>query len=74
MERDVFGICLSTSMLSGNLSSTFTHVRAYEAVEDELDARVKHAFPQLSGQQLLDNITQSDELIWRAEYCCSQSK
>lgn len=30
MERDTFGICLNKAMLSKNMHSTFTHVRAYE--------------------------------------------
>ncbi len=33
MERDTFGICLNKAMLSENMYSTFTHVRAYEKTE-----------------------------------------
>ncbi|SDH63956.1 hypothetical protein SAMN04488136_12283 [Vibrio xiamenensis] len=73
MERDVFGICLSTSMLSRNLSSTFTHVRAYEA-GDDVEVKVKHTFPQLSGEQVLESMSQRDDLIWRAEFCCRFDK
>lgn len=73
MERDAFGICLSTSMLSHNLSSTFTHVRAYET-SNRLDARVKHTYPQLSGEQLLESMSHNNDLVWRAEFCCPFDK
>lgn len=70
MERDSFGICLSKSMLSSNLSSTFTHVRAYEQVATGDDVKVLHAFPQLSGQEVLANMRSAKALLWRAEFAC----
>ncbi|AIU66672.1 MULTISPECIES: hypothetical protein [Vibrio] len=74
MKRDMFGICLSKSMLSRNLSSTFTHVRAYEKSDLDNDVKVMHAFPQLSGQELLTTIQSSKQLLWRAEYVCLNQK
>ncbi|MBA5763574.1 hypothetical protein H2O73_14520 [Vibrio sp. 404] len=74
MKRDVFGICLSKSMLSQNLSSTFTHVRAYSRSELIEDAQVRHAYPQISGQDLLNNMQTDKSLFWRAEYVCRIGK
>lgn len=74
MKRDVFGICLSKGMLSNNLSSTFTHVRAYQKSEGSEDVTVMHAFPQMSGQELLTNMKTTKRLLWRAEFICLQSK
>ncbi|KJY81548.1 cation transporter [Vibrio galatheae] len=74
MERDVFGICLSKGMLSNNLSSTFTHVRAYQKSEQGEDVTVMHAFPQMSGRDLLTNMEGTKRLLWRAEYVCSNLK
>lgn len=74
MKRDMFGICLSKSMLSRNLSSTFTHVRAYEQSTHDDEVKVRHAYPQLSGQELLTTIQSSKRLLWRAEYVCLSQK
>jgi hypothetical protein len=74
MKRDIFGICLSKSMLSNNLSSTFTHVRAYQKSDQSEDVTVMHAFPQMSGQELLTNMKQTKRLLWRAEFVCSDNK
>lgn len=74
MKRDVYGICLSKSLLSNNLSSTFTHVRAYQRDLDGEDAKVMHAFPQLSGEELLNNMLSTKRLLWRAEFLCSVIK
>ncbi|KGY12264.1 cation transporter [Vibrio tubiashii] len=74
MKRDVFGICLSRGMLTNNLSSTFTHVRAYQRSEENEDVTVMHAFPQMSGQELLTNMKGSTRLLWRAEFVCSDMK
>ncbi|MCG9576753.1 hypothetical protein L1D14_10930 [Vibrio tubiashii] len=74
MKRDVFGICLSKGMLSNNLSSTFTHVRAYQRSEESEDVTVLHAFPQMSGQELLTNMKETKRLLWRAEFICSSNK
>ena len=74
MKRDVFGICLSKGMLSNNLSSTFTHVRAYQRSEESEEVTVLHAFPQMSGQELLTNMKETKRLLWRAEFICSGSK
>lgn len=70
MERDIFGICLSKSMLSNNLSGTFTHVRAYSKSRREEDAQVMRAYPQLSGKEVLANMESSKSLFWRAEFAC----
>ncbi|WP_070971353.1 hypothetical protein [Vibrio sonorensis] len=70
MKRDVFGICLSKSMLSNNLKSTFTHVRAYEMDKTHEGAVVKHAFPQLSGEEVLESMQTKKRLVWRAGFCC----
>ncbi|UUM31696.1 hypothetical protein [Vibrio japonicus] len=70
MERDIFGICLSKSMLSRNLSGTFTHVRAYAKPDRDEDAKVMHAYPQLSGKEVLANMELSKSLFWRAEFAC----
>ncbi|MEF1282530.1 MULTISPECIES: hypothetical protein [unclassified Vibrio] len=74
MKRDIFGICLSRSMLSNNLASTFTHVRAYQKSDQGEDVTVMHAYPQMSGQELLTNLKQSERLLWRAEFVCSNNK
>lgn len=74
MERDAFGICLSKGMLSNNLSSTFTHVRAYQKSGESEDVTVMHAFPQMSGQELLASMQGSKRLLWRAEFVCSAFK
>ncbi|RTZ16775.1 hypothetical protein EJ063_08255 [Vibrio aquaticus] len=74
MKRDVFGICISKNMLSNNLSSTFTHIRAYQKLGKGEDVAVLHAFPQLSGQELLHNMNSSQTLLWRAEFVCSSLK
>ncbi|WP_114767815.1 hypothetical protein [Vibrio rhodolitus] len=74
MKRDVYGICLSKNMLSKNLSSTFTHVRAYSKAEVLEDACVRHAFPQMSGKDLLNSIKTDASLFWRAEYVCQGNK
>ncbi|CAK4068095.1 hypothetical protein OH458_13340 [Vibrio sp. MarTm2] len=74
MKRDIFGICLSRSMLSSNLSGTFTHVRAYARSNREDDAKVMHAFPQLSGKEILANMESSNSLLWRAEFACLEQK
>ncbi|NVD06732.1 hypothetical protein FCU94_07375 [Vibrio sp. JPW-9-11-11] len=74
MKRDVFGICLSKNMLSNNLSSTFTHVRAYEKSEQGEDVTVMHAFPQMSGQEVLRNMHDTGRLLWRAEFVCMDNK
>lgn len=72
MKRDIFGICLSKSMLSNNLSSTFTHVRAYESLDSQDEVKVRHAFPQMSGEQILENMSAAKSLLWRAEFACLQ--
>jgi hypothetical protein len=72
MKRDIFGICLSKTMLSNHRSSTFTHVRAYEQLDTEEGARVMHAFPQMSGEQILESMGAAKSLLWRAEYACTQ--
>ncbi|TOO17726.1 hypothetical protein CGH41_24255, partial [Vibrio parahaemolyticus] len=48
MERDTFGICLNKAMLSENMYSTFTHVRAYEKNGGNAsDLKVLLSFPQM---------------------------
>ncbi|WP_038174640.1 MULTISPECIES: hypothetical protein [Vibrio] len=74
MKRDVFGICLSKNMLSNNLASTFTHVRAYEKPNGSDDLVVMRAFPQMSGQEVLSNMHESNRLFWRAEFVCMDNK
>ena len=74
MKRDGFGICLSKALLNNNLSSTFTHVRAYQTSSESEDVTVLHAFPQMSGQELLSSMTSSKKLLWRAEFVCSNAK
>ncbi|MEZ8823719.1 hypothetical protein AB4259_10325 [Vibrio amylolyticus] len=70
MKKDVFGICLSKSMLSKNLNTTFTHVRAYEALDTNSEIKVAQAYPQLSGKEVLSSMRDSKELLWRAEFSC----
>ncbi|WP_341665115.1 hypothetical protein [Vibrio sp.] len=70
MKRDTFGICLSKSMLSTNLSSTFTHVRAYEKSKHGDNIIVMRSYPQLSGKELITTIDASRNLLWRAEFIC----
>ena len=70
MKRDMFGICLSKSMLSHNLSSTFTHVRAYKKSKYSDGVKVMCSYPQLSGEELLTTIKSSRSLLWRAEFIC----
>ncbi|WP_284193249.1 hypothetical protein [Vibrio zhanjiangensis] len=74
MKRDMFGICVSKSMLSHNLSSTFTHVRAYEKSKHNDKIKVMCSYPQLSGQELLTTIRSSRNLLWRAEFICPSNK
>ncbi|GAA5644643.1 MULTISPECIES: hypothetical protein [Vibrio] len=74
MRRDVFGICLSKSMLNNNLGATFTHVRAYQSDERSDDVRVMKSYPQMSGQEVLNTMQDSKSLIWRAEFCCLPMK
>jgi tryptophan synthase beta subunit len=61
-------------MLSRNLSGTFTHVRAYAKTNSVEDAKVMHAFPQLSGKELLANMESAHSLVWRAEFACLEQK
>ncbi|WGY46789.1 MULTISPECIES: hypothetical protein [unclassified Vibrio] len=69
MERDAFGICLSQQMLAEHLQSTFTHVRAYGS-EQQDDLQVVLSIPQMTGQDLLDTIQSTEELVWRADFHC----
>ncbi|MEZ8967945.1 cation transporter [Vibrio breoganii] len=71
MNKDSFGICINSAMLKKNERTTFTHVRAYQATESELDLRVLLAIPQITGKDLLNTIQQSRDLIWRATYQCN---
>ncbi|NLS14071.1 hypothetical protein HGP28_14345 [Vibrio sp. SM6] len=71
MERDNFGICLSKALLSRNRNSTFTHVRAYEKRQiDAEEMMVRHVFPQMTGQDLLQTMCESNHFEWRAEFFC----
>ncbi|CAM3005881.1 hypothetical protein QTO01_18705 [Vibrio mytili] len=75
MERDSLGICLNKAMLSDNMYSTFTHVRAYEKKDGgTLDFKVLMSFPQMSGKDLLNTIRGSRQLEWRAEFHCPCKK
>ncbi|HFQ5214873.1 TPA: hypothetical protein ACGUW3_003430 [Vibrio vulnificus] len=75
MERDTFGICLNKAMLSKNMHSTFTHVRAYEKDEQSpSDLKVLLSFPQMSGRDLLQTMQGSRQLEWRAEFFCPSMK
>jgi len=71
MERDCLGICLSKEMLSEELYSTFTHVRAYEKDQDCVEELlVTFSFPQMSGKELLSTMQSTKKLTWRADYFC----
>ncbi|EHH3647756.1 hypothetical protein J7287_003890 [Vibrio parahaemolyticus] len=75
MERDTFGICLNKAMLSENMYSTFTHVRAYEKNGGNAsDLKVLLSFPQMSGKDLLNTMRGSRQLEWRAEFHCPRIK
>ncbi|EHK9127195.1 hypothetical protein HYO34_17670 [Vibrio parahaemolyticus] len=75
MERDTFGICLNKAMLSENIYSTFTHVRAYEKNGGNAsDLKVLLSFPQMSGKDLLNTMRGSRQLEWRAEFHCPRMK
>ncbi|MCG9645567.1 hypothetical protein L1D18_15760 [Vibrio parahaemolyticus] len=75
MERDTFGICLNKAMLSKNMYSTFTHVRAYEKNGGNAsDLKVLLSFPQMSGKDLLNTMRGSRQLEWRAEFHCPRMK
>ncbi len=75
MERDNFGICLNKAMLSENMYSTFTHVRAYEKNGGNAsDLKVLLSFPQMSGKDLLNTMRGSRQLEWRAEFHCPRMK
>ncbi|EOD9425069.1 hypothetical protein ACJ5M7_001363 [Vibrio harveyi] len=75
MERDTFGICLNKAMLSENMYSTFTHVRAYEKSDtSSSDFKVLLSFPQMSGKDLLNTMRGSRQLEWRAEFHCPSMK
>jgi hypothetical protein len=72
MVRDELGICLSHELLSENLNSTFTHIRAYELqhVFNEDGAHVLLAIPQMQGRDVLHSMVGNKRLIWRADFCC----
>ncbi len=71
MERDDLGICLSKAMLSEQLCSTFTHVRAYDPDDACLEEMlVLLSFPQMSGRELLSTMQSTKKLVWRADYFC----
>ncbi|OBT09450.1 cation transporter [Vibrio sp. UCD-FRSSP16_10] len=72
MNKDSFGICITSAMLKKNERTTFTHVRAYQAGDSGLDLRVLLAIPQITGKELLNTIQHSRELIWRATYQCTR--
>lgn len=74
MEKDMYGFCLSKALLSNHLTGTFTHVRAYESSPSGEQDCIKHAYPQLSGKELLATMSSSDRLLWRAEFVCLDSK
>ncbi|HCH4571236.1 TPA: hypothetical protein NKX00_003168 [Vibrio parahaemolyticus] len=75
MERDTFGICLNKAMLSENMYSTFTHVRAYEKNGGNAsDLKVLLSLPQMSGKDLLNTMRGSRQLEWRAEFHCPRMK
>ncbi|EJG2372650.1 hypothetical protein ACOIYL_003297 [Vibrio parahaemolyticus] len=75
MERDTLGICLNKAMLSENMYSTFTHVRAYEKNGGNAsDLKVLLSFPQMSGKDLLNTMRGSRQLEWRAEFHCPRMK
>lgn len=75
MERDTFGICVNKAMLSENMYSTFTHVRAYEKNGGNAsDLKVLLSFPQMSGKDLLNTMRGSRQLEWRAEFHCPRMK
>ncbi|MGM5897651.1 hypothetical protein ABK974_17800 [Vibrio parahaemolyticus] len=75
MERDTFGICLNKAILSENMYSTFTHVRAYEKNGGNAsDLKVLLSFPQMSGKDLLNTMRGSRQLEWRAEFHCPRMK
>lgn len=71
MKKDALGICLSRDMLNEHLLSTFTHVRAYEIETENTDhLRVRLAFPQMSGKDVLTTMRGTETLIWRADFLC----
>ncbi|MCE0492404.1 hypothetical protein [Vibrio salinus] len=78
MIRDEFGICLSQEMLKKNLSSTFTHVRAYEIEKPDNesvdDAQVLLSYPQMTGEDVLISQKKNATLAWRAEHFCPSFK
>lgn len=72
MKRDVFGICLSQTVLSEHLATTFTHVRVYRKHDVNQELKVVDAYPQMSGKELLTTMSGAREktLHWRAEHYC----
>ena len=72
MKRDVFGICLSQTILSEHLATTFTHVRVYRKHDGNQELKVVDAYPQMSGKELLTTMSGAREkaLHWRAEHYC----
>ncbi len=74
MQRDVLGICLSKSMLSSHLNTTFTHIRAYDETAEHFNAQVLESYPQMSGKEVLRSMKQSRSRVWRAEFCCMPAK
>lgn len=72
MVRDELGICLSQDMLSDNLDSTFTHVRAYSLEQNHIDedVQVLLAFPQMRGKDVLHSVKCNKKLLWRADFYC----
>ncbi|MDW6093111.1 hypothetical protein [Vibrio rhizosphaerae] len=71
MRRDELGICLSHEMLVDNLDSTFTCIRAYKAVANDVDDLPPLlAFPQMKGKDVLLSMKGRHKLIWRADFFC----
>ncbi|MCL9781333.1 hypothetical protein M9194_07825 [Vibrio sp. S4M6] len=76
MKRDVFGICLSKSMLSERLGDTFTHIRVYRGNALNNEMQLIYSYPQMSGKEVLSTMKGSGcrKVLWRAEFCCPSMK
>jgi len=72
MKRDVFGICLSKSMLSERLSDTFTHIRVYRGNAFNKEMQLIDSYHQMSGKEVLSTMKccGAKKVLWRAEFCC----
>ncbi|CAH0526037.1 cation transporter [Vibrio hippocampi] len=79
MKRDCFGICLDKNVLRKNQHATFTHVRGYSVqtsltpTDSHEELLVSFSSPQMSGLDVLKQMKQAKDLVWRAGFVCPET-